>query len=212
MYNITFYYNLLYIYCDGRSKRQTQWVWRQASERLLLNRNNKIVSKGDDVSKINRGIWCPRCAARVVKEGQCSGRKCPGKGRSPAAARAPLSGPEREGRRLLQRLRPPSGHGTSGDDTARHPGPSAVYGCGSCSLNAPFLDPRGHQRACTGKRPVSRGEAHSAYNSGGNEAPFTSGVCLITRRQTWLYSAPPLSHTHSRREPGEGRRLRDGEC
>ncbi len=24
-------------------------------------------------------------------------------------------------------------------------------------------------------------------------------------------SAPPLSHTHSRREPGEGRRLRDGE-
>ncbi len=25
------------------------------------------------------------------------------------------------------------------------------------------------------------------------------------------FSAPPLSHTHSRREPGEGRRLRDGE-
>ncbi len=137
----------------------------------------------------------PRCAARVVKEGQCSGRKGPGKGRSPAAARAPLSGPEREGRRLLQRLRPPSGHGTSGDDTARHPGPSAVYGCGSCSLNAPFLDPRGHQRACTGKRPVSRGEAHSAYNSGGDEAPFTSGVCLITRRQTWLLQRPS-SLTH----------------
>ncbi len=36
-----------------------------------------------------------------MKEGQCSGRKGPGKGRSPAAARAPLSGPEREGRRLL---------------------------------------------------------------------------------------------------------------
>ncbi len=74
------------------------------------------------MSKINRGIWCPRCAARVVKEGQCSGRKGPGKGRSPAAARAPLSGPEREGRRL----HPPSAHGTSGDYTARHPGPSAV--------------------------------------------------------------------------------------
>ncbi len=42
-------------HCGGRSKWQTQWVWRQASERLLLNRNNKIVSKGDDVSKINRG-------------------------------------------------------------------------------------------------------------------------------------------------------------
>ncbi len=36
-------------------------------------------------------------------------------------------------------------------------------------------------------------------------------VCLITHRQTCCFSAPPLSHTHSRREPGEGRRLRDGE-
>ncbi len=78
------------ILCGGRSKRQTQWAWRRASERLLLNRNNKIVSKGDEVSKINRGIWCPRCAARVVKGGQCSRIKGPGKGRSPAAARAPL--------------------------------------------------------------------------------------------------------------------------
>ncbi len=56
----------------------------------LLNRNNKIVSKGDEVSKIT-GIWCPRRAARVVKEGQCSGRKSPGKGRSPAGrTRSPL--------------------------------------------------------------------------------------------------------------------------
>ncbi len=45
----------------------------------------------------------------VVKEGQCSGRKGPGKGRSPAAARAPLWGPGREGRRLLQRRRLPLG-------------------------------------------------------------------------------------------------------
>ncbi len=192
--------------CLGSACPHSPPVWREEQTtdtvgvasglgEAFIKRNNKIVSKGDDVSKINRGIWCPRCAARVVKEGQCSGRKGPGKGRSPAAARAPLSGPEREGQRLLQRLRPPSGHGTSGDDTARHPGPSAVYGCGSCSLNAPFLDPRGHQRACTGKRPVSRGEAHSAYNSGGDEAPFTSGVCLITRRQTWLLQRPS-SLTH----------------
>ncbi len=33
------------------------------------------MSKGNKVSKIKGGIWCPRCAARVVKEGQCSGRK-----------------------------------------------------------------------------------------------------------------------------------------
>ncbi len=61
-----------------------------------------------------------------------------------------------------------------------------------------------------GKRPVSRGEAHSAYNSGGDEAPFTSGVPHHTPPD-WLFSAPLLSHTHSRQEPGEGRRLRDGE-
>ncbi len=79
------------------------------------------------------------------------------------------------------------------------------------SLDAPFLDPRGHQRACTRKRPVSRGEAHSAYNSGGDEAPFTSGVPHHTPPDLAVFSAPPLSHTHSRREPGEGRRLRDGE-
>ncbi len=43
------------VYCGGKSK-QTQWVWRQASERLLFNRNNQNkVSKGVQVSKINRG-------------------------------------------------------------------------------------------------------------------------------------------------------------
>ncbi len=35
---------------------------------------------------------------------------------------------------------------------------------------------RGHQRACTGKKPVSRGEAPLVFNSGGDEASFTSGV------------------------------------
>ncbi len=204
--------NPVYIYCDGRSTRQTQWVWRQASERLLLNRNNTIkVSKGNKVSKIKGGIWCPRCAARVVKEGQCSGRKGPGKGRSPAAARAPLRGPGREGRWLFQRLRPPLGprqHSMglvgpaswpdgrlAGAVLVRTEGPAARAFGGTRSLNAPFLDPRGHQRACTGKRPVSRGEAQPAYNSGGDEAPFTSGVCLITRRQTWLLQRPS-SLTH----------------
>ncbi len=37
------------IYCGGKSKRQTQWVWRQASERLLFNRDNKNkMSKGEN--------------------------------------------------------------------------------------------------------------------------------------------------------------------
>ncbi|KAL0149939.1 hypothetical protein M9458_054771, partial [Cirrhinus mrigala] len=54
-----------------------------------------------------------------------------------------------------------------GDNTARHPGPSAVTGAVLIRTRGvrqlvlrrwyplhPFLDPRGHQRACTGKRPV----------------------------------------------------------
>ncbi len=77
------------------------------------------------------------------------------------------------------RSRPDSGSGSSG---------------GVVSLYAPFLDPRGHQRACTGKRPVSRGEARLAYNSGGDEASFTSGVPHHTPPDLPV-SAPLLSHT-----------------
>ncbi len=152
------------------------------------------------------------CAARVVKEGQCSGRKGPGKGRSPAAARAPLSGPEREGRRLLQRLRPPSGHGTSGDDTARHPGPSAVYGCGSCSSMHPSWtheDTSVHARG----RDRSPEERRTRHITAAVMRLHSLQVCASSHAaRPGCYSAPPLSHTHSRREPGEGRRLRDGEC
>ncbi len=141
-----------------------------------------------------------------MKEGQCSRRQGPGKGRSPAAARAPFSGPGREGGGFVLLLV----RGASKGYTARHPGPSAVSRVRYSLLNAPFLDPREHQRACTGKRRVSRGEARSAYNSGGEEAPFTSGVPHHTPPDLAVFSAPPLSHTHSRREPGEGRRIRDG--
>ncbi len=49
-------------------------------------------------------------------------------------------------------------------------------------------------------------------NSGGDEALFGSGAPHHTPPDPAV-SAPLLSHTptHSRREPGEGRRLRDGE-
>ncbi len=117
-------------------------------------------------------------------------------------------------------------HGAWGDSPARHPSPSAASRvhpksrpwvrqlaalAAQESLYAPFLDPRGHQRACTGKRRVSRGEARSAFNSGGDEAPFTSGVPHHTPPDLAV-SAPLLSltHTHSRPETGEGRRLRNG--
>ncbi len=140
-----------------------------------------------------QGIWCPRCAARVVKEGQCSGRKGPGKGRRPVAARAPLLGPGREGGGFHQRLRPPlglrrfQGYGPASWPVSRLAG--AVLHARH-SLPGPTRTP-----ACMhGKRPVSRGEAHSAYNSGGDEAPFTSGVPHHTPPDLAV-SAPLLSHT-----------------
>ncbi len=186
------------------------------------------MSKGNKVSKIKGGIWCPCCAARVVKEGQCSGRKGPGKGRSPAAARAPLRGPGREGRWLFQRLRPPLGprqHSMglvgpaswpdgrlAGAVLVRTAGPAARSFGGTRSLNAPFLDPRGHQRACTGKRP-SLEERRNRHITAAVMRLHSLQVCASSHAaRPGCYSAPPLSHTHSRREPGEGRRLRDGEC
>ncbi len=93
--------------------------------------------------------------------------------------------------------------------TARHPGPfSRIAGAvliptagptahssgGAGSLYAPFMDPRGHQRACTGKRPVSRGDAPSAF-SGSDEALFTSGVPHHHTPPDLAVSAPLLSHT-----------------
>ncbi len=130
-----------------------------------------------------------------MKEEQCSGRKGPGKGRSPVAARAPHLGPGARGRRL-----PFSGfvllwaRGVS-RCTARHPGPSAVSRVRSSYSTLPSWTHEDTSVHARGKRPVSRGEAQPAYNSGGDEAPFTSGVCLITRRQTWLLQRPS-SLTH----------------
>ncbi len=128
-----------------------------------------------------------------MKEGQWSGRKGPGKWRSPVAARAPHLGPGARGQRLPWRLRPPMG-----------PRRSQVYGPASwpvsrltgavLPLDAPFLDPEDTSVHARGKRPVSRGEAQPAYNSGGDEAPFTSGVPHHTPPDLAV-SAPLLSHT-----------------
>ncbi len=54
----------------------------------------------------------------------------------------------------------------------------------------------------------------SAVKDGTLHSPYHSlQVCASSHAaRPGCYSAPPLSHTHSRREPGEGRRLRDGEC
>ncbi len=104
-----------------------------------------------------------------MKEGQCSRRKGPGKGQSPVATRAPLSSPGREGRRL--RLASSSSFGPmarhswpfsriAGAVLIRTTGTAAHSSGGAGSPLRSLYDPRGHQRACTGKRPVSRGDAN----------------------------------------------------
>ncbi len=213
----------------GREEQTTDTVGvASGSERLfLLNRNNKIVSKGDEVSKNKQGnlvssLCCAGCEGWRVQEGRVQVRG----GSSGGRTRSPTSGPVHEGRR-------PSGSGfilllpcgAFRDYTARHPGPSASRGCGSSSgprvrqlapsaASIPSTlpswtheDTSVHAEEETG---LQRRGALGIY-SGGDEAPFTSGVCLITTPQPGCFSAPPLSHTHSRRAPGEGRRIRDGE-
>ncbi len=159
-----------------------------------------------------RGIWCPRCAARVVKEGQCSGRKGPGKGRSPAAARAPLSGPEHEGRQLLS--------AASSSFGPRHL--RGLYGPASwpvsrvtCAAVAPSTLPSWtHEDTSVHAwgRDRSPEERRTRHITVAVMRLHSLQVCASSHAaRPGCFSAPPLSHTHSRREPGEGRRIRDGE-
>ncbi len=55
-----------------------------------MHNNRETVIIPQTIIVPTKSIIVASLAARVVKEGQCSGRKGPGKGRSPAAARAPL--------------------------------------------------------------------------------------------------------------------------
>ncbi len=103
------------------------------------------------MSKINRGIWCPRRVTRNVKEGQCSGRKGPGKGaESGGRTRSPPGSGGARAAASIQRLRPPMSpwrfqmYGPASWPFSRFTGAVLL-------LDAPFLDPRGHQRACTGE-------------------------------------------------------------
>ncbi len=164
------------------------------------------------MSKINRGIWCPRCAARVVKEGQCSGRKGPGKGRSPVAARAPHLGPGARGRRLPSAASSSYGPAALPDVRPAILARQPFHGCGPPtrrSLPGPTRTP-----ACMhGGRDRSPEERRTRHITAAVMRLHSLQVCASSHAaRPGCYSAPPLSHTHSRREPGEGRRLRDGEC
>ncbi len=147
-----------------------------------------------------------------MKEGQCSGRKGSGKGRSPAAARAPLSGPEREGRRLLS--------AASSSFGPRHL--RGLYGPASwpvsrvtCAAVAPSTLPSWtHEDTSVHARGRDRSpeERRTRHITAAVMRLHSLQVCASSHAaRPGCFSAPPLSHTHSRREPGEGRRIRDGE-
>ncbi len=140
------------------------------------------------------GIWCPRRAARFMKEGQCSRRKGPGKGRSPAAARAPLSGPEREGQRLLVAASSSFGprhlrglYGPASWPVSRVTGAAlAPSTLPSWTHEDTSVHARGRDRSPEERRTRHISAAVMRLNS--------LQVCLITRRQTWLFQRPS-SHT-----------------
>ncbi len=95
-------------------------------EAFIWQKITKYKCPRGKVSKINRGVWCPRRAAGFVKEGQCSRRKGPGKGRSPVAARAPRWGPGARGGGLSSGFVYLLAHGARLGWSARHPGSTAV--------------------------------------------------------------------------------------
>ncbi len=59
------------------------------------------------------------------------------------------------------------------------------------------VSPRGHQRACTGKRPVSRGEACSASKQRRWWGSIRFRCASSHAASPGCFSAPPLSHTHT---------------
>ncbi|KAL0159592.1 hypothetical protein M9458_043317, partial [Cirrhinus mrigala] len=110
--------------------------------------------------------------------------KGPGKGRSPAAARAPRSGP---GGIVLLHLCGTSGGIKRPGNLARQPSRvRSSYG-GAGSLFTPSWtheDTSVHARG-RDRSPEERRARH--FNSGGDEASFTSG--------TWMFQRPSSSHT-----------------
>ncbi|KAL0159591.1 hypothetical protein M9458_043316, partial [Cirrhinus mrigala] len=124
--------------------------------------------------------------------------KGPGKGRSPAAARAPRSGP---GGIVLLHLCGTSGGIKRPGNLARQPSRvRSSYG-GAGSLFTPSWtheDTSVHARG-RDRSPEERRARH--FNSGGDEASFTSGVPHHTPPDLDVSAPLLLPHAHSRREP-----------
>ncbi|KAL0153147.1 hypothetical protein M9458_051543, partial [Cirrhinus mrigala] len=108
-------------------------------------------------------------------------------------------------------------------EKARHPGPQP-FPCGSHSDHGSGSSSNGGARASThpswthedtsvhargrDRSPEERRARH--FNSGGDEASFTSGVPHHTPSDLDVSAPLLLPHAHSRREPGEGRLLPTG--
>ncbi|XP_052388515.1 uncharacterized protein LOC127934965 [Carassius gibelio] len=188
----------------------------------FINRNHKTkgikVAKRGKVSKITGNLvsssCCGICVGRAVfiKEGSRQGAESGGRTRSPpwsgARAAASLSlaaalvGDGRPGilaRRPCIRVRFPSGSRVRQLTSWWRGSPSTHP---SWTHEDTSVHARGRDRSPEERRV-------GLLNSGGNEAPLPSGVPHHTP-PALTRPAPLLSHTHSSREPGEGRRFRTG--
>ncbi len=197
---------LVSVYCGRKSKQQIQWVWPQASERLLLNRNNKIkVSKGAKVFKINsgsgvlvmlRGLW----RRGSVLEGRVQVR---GGVRRLYALPSEVRGARSVGfsSGFVYLL----AHGARRDWSVRHPSPTAIswvqfcpdgshlwqHGSPSTLLSWTREDTSVHARGID-RTLEERGARY--LNSSGDEALFGSGA-PHHMPPALAVSVPLLSHT-----------------
>ncbi len=127
------------------------------------------------------------------------------------AARAPLLGPGPRGRRLLSAASssfgPAALPGVRPGILARQPSRGGGPPC-STLPSWTHEDTSVHARG----RDRSPEERRTRHITAAVMRLHSLQVCASSHAaRPGCFSTPPLSHTHSRREPGEGRRIRDGE-
>ncbi len=156
------------------------------------------INRGSGVLVVLRGLW----RRGSVLEGRVQVR---GGVRWPHAL--PLGSGAR-GRRLLSAASSSFGPAALPGVRPGHPGPSAVSRVRSSTLDAPFLD---HEDTSVHARGRDRSpeERRTRHITAAVMRLHSLQVCASSHAaRPGCFSAPPLSHTHSRREPGEGRRFK----
>ncbi len=130
-----------------------------------------------------------------MKDGQCSRRKGPGKVRSPAAARAPLAGPGREGRWL--RVAASSSFGPRRFWGLYGPASWPASRLTGVALDPSLLPSWTYEDTSVHARGRDRSpeERRTRHITAAVMRLHSLQVCLITRRQTWLFQRPS-SLTH----------------